>query len=437
MSDLHNQANLLLVDDLPENLLALEALLESPGVVLYKAGSGEQALELLLRHEFALAILDVQMPGMNGFQLAELMRSTERTKHIPIVFVSAAGRELNYAFRGYESGAVDFMHKPLDPHAVRSKVSVFVDLYLNRKQLARQLEALEQSQREQQVLLDELRATQAELEQAVRTRDDFMSIVSHELKTPLNTLILEVQLRKLQLARHKPQAFSEARLQAMVEQDERQIRSLIRLIDDMLDVSRIRTGKLSIRPAPLDMTALVGNVVQSFAPQLAAHGCAVSFEPVGPLPGVWDEFRIEQVLANLLTNAMRYGAGQPVEVSARAQGDEVWLEVQDHGIGISDHNLERIFCQFERGEGSEGSAGLGLGLFIAEQIVRAHGGRIEVHSREGEGARFCVVLPRDGSLAAATSTSERVASGEGLPQAPGGPAQADAAQRHEDQQGSP
>jgi len=123
------------------------------------------------------------------------MRGTERTKQIPIVFVSAAGRELNYAFKGYESGAVDFMHKPLDAHAVRSKVSVFVDLYRSRKRLARQLEALEQSRREQEVLLDELRQTKAELEDAVRMRDDFMSIVSHELKTPLNTLILEVQLR--------------------------------------------------------------------------------------------------------------------------------------------------------------------------------------------------------------------------------------------------
>jgi len=153
MPDRNDEVNLLIVDDLPENLLALDALLQAPGVRVHQAESAEQALELLLRHEFALAILDVQMPGMDGFQLAELMRGTERTKQIPIVFVSAAGRELNYAFKGYESGAVDFMHKPLDAHAVRSKVSVFVDLYRSRKRLARQLEALEQSRREQEVLL--------------------------------------------------------------------------------------------------------------------------------------------------------------------------------------------------------------------------------------------------------------------------------------------
>ncbi len=393
MPDQTDEANLLIVDDLPENLLALDALLKAPGVRVHRAESAEQALELLLRHEFALAILDVQMPGMDGFQLAELMRSTERTKHIPIVFVSAAGRELNYAFKGYESGAVDFMQKPLDIHAVRSKVSVFVDLYRNRKRLARQLEALERSRREQEVLLDELRSTKAELEAAVRMRDDFMSIVSHELKTPLNTLILEVQLRKLQLGRNNLAAFSEDRLRQMVDKDERQIRSLIRLIDDMLDVSRIRTGKLSIRPSRADLGKLAASVVENFAPQMEASGCTLLFQRPEPIIGVWDEFRIEQVLANLLTNAMRYGAGKPVQVSVSATTEGACIEVRDQGIGISQKSLERIFCQFERAEGSESSAGLGLGLFIAEQIVKAHNGRIQVVSEEGKGALFRVLLP--------------------------------------------
>lgn len=393
MPDRADEANLLIVDDLPENLLALDALLKAPGIRVHQAESAEQALELLLRHEFALAILDVQMPGMDGFQLAELMRSTERTKQIPIVFVSAAGRELNYAFKGYESGAVDFMHKPLDIHAVRSKASVFVDLYRNRKRMARQLEELERSRREQEVLLNELRSTKAELEDAVRMRDDFMSIVSHELKTPLNTLILEVQLRKMQLRRNNFTGFSEEKLRHMVDKDERQVKSLIRLIDDMLDVSRIRTGKLSIRPAEVDIGKLVASMVESFAPQMEASGCSLLFQRPEPLVGVWDEFRIEQVLANLLTNAMRYGAGKPVQVTVSRQGERACVEVRDQGIGINPKSLERIFCQFERAEGSESSAGLGLGLFIAEQIVKAHQGCIQVESEEGKGALFRVLLP--------------------------------------------
>ncbi|WP_417779066.1 ATP-binding protein [Stutzerimonas xanthomarina] len=388
-----DEANLLIVDDLPENLLALDALLKGPGIRVHQAESAEQALELLLRHEFALAILDVQMPGMDGFQLAELMRGTERTKQIPIVFVSAAGRELDYAFKGYESGAVDFMQKPLDTHAVRGKVSVFVDLYRNRKRLARQLEELERSRREQEVLLDELRSTKAELENAVRMRDDFMSIVSHELKTPLNTLILEVQLRKLQLGRENVAAISPDRLRQMVDKDERQIQSLIRLIDDMLDVSRIRTGKLSIRPTQVDLGKLVASVVENFAPQMEASGCTLLFQRPEPVIGLWDEFRIEQVLANLLTNAMRYGAGKPVQVNVSTTAAGACIEVRDHGIGISQKSLERIFCQFERAEGSESSAGLGLGLFIAEQIIKAHSGLIQVESEEGKGALFRVLLP--------------------------------------------
>ncbi|MET0312424.1 MAG: response regulator, partial [Burkholderiaceae bacterium] len=189
-------AKVLLVDDLPENLLALEALIRQDDREIYQARSGDEALGLLLEHEFALAICDVQMPGMDGFELAELIRGTERTRHVPIVFVSAAGRELNYAFKGYESGAVDFLHKPLDAHAVKSKVAVFVALHQQRKQLVRQLEELEESRRQQEALVHELRAAQNDLQRAVQMRDDFMSMVSHELRTPLNTISLQTQMRK-------------------------------------------------------------------------------------------------------------------------------------------------------------------------------------------------------------------------------------------------
>jgi signal transduction histidine kinase len=387
------QAKLLIVDDLPENLLALEALIASPGREVHKALSADEALSLLLQHEFAMAILDVQMPGMNGFELAELMRSTEKTKNIPIVFVSAAGRELNYAFKGYESGAVDFLHKPLDMQAVKSKVSVFVDLYRQRKTLKEQLDALERSRQEQEVLLKRLQVTQSELEHAVRMRDDFMSIVSHEVRTPLNGLILETQLRKLHLARDNADAFTLDKMRAMVERDERQIKSLIRLIEDMLDVSRIRTGKLSIRPAQFDLAQLVRNLVDSFAPQVAAADCTISLRADEPVLGIWDEFRIEQVVSNLISNALRYGGKGPVEVTVYGHNGWARVEVRDHGIGISKENQLRIFQQFERVSGSNVVAGLGLGLFISEQIVAAHGGRIEVESALGDGATFRVSLP--------------------------------------------
>ena len=387
------QAKLLIVDDLPENLLALEALIKREDRIVYKALSADEALSLLLEHEFALAILDVQMPGMNGFELAELMRGTEKTRNIPIVFVSAAGRELNYAFKGYESGAVDFLHKPLDLQAVKSKVNVFVDLYRQSKAMKEQVLALEQSRREQEALLEQLQNTQLELEQAVRMRDDFMSIVAHEVRTPLNGLILETQLRKMHLARDNAAAFTLDKMHAMVDRDERQIKSLIRLIEDMLDVSRIRTGKLSIRPKRVDLSTLVRDVLHNFSQQIDAAEASVSLDAAQPVIGNWDEFRIEQVISNLLTNALRYGAKSPIAVKVYSEGGQALVDVQDQGIGISEENQKRIFQQFERVSARHAVAGLGLGLFISEQIVAAHGGTITVQSRIGEGALFRVCLP--------------------------------------------
>ncbi|KEX92282.1 hybrid sensor histidine kinase/response regulator [Pseudomonas putida] len=387
------QAKLLIVDDLPENLLALEALIKREDRIVYKALSADEALSLLLQHEFAMAILDVQMPGMNGFELAELMRGTEKTRNIPIVFVSAAGRELNYAFKGYESGAVDFLHKPLDIQAVKSKVNVFVDLYRQSKAMKQQVEALEQSRREQEALLMQLRSTQLELEQAVRMRDDFMSIVAHEVRTPLNGLILETQLRKMHLARDNAAAFTLDKMHAMVDRDERQIKSLIRLIEDMLDVSRIRTGKLSIRPTHFDLAALVRGLLHNFAPQIEAAETSVSLDAEQSVMGDWDEFRIEQVISNLLTNALRYGAKSPINMKVYSENGEARVEVRDFGIGISEENQQRIFQQFERVSANHVATGLGLGLFISEQIVAAHGGTITVESRIGEGALFRVCLP--------------------------------------------
>ena len=387
------QAKLLIVDDLPENLLALEALIKREDRIVYKALSADEALSLLLQHEFAMAILDVQMPGMNGFELAELMRGTAKTKNIPIVFVSAAGREMNYAFKGYESGAVDFLHKPLDIHAVKSKVNVFVELYRQSKAMKQQVEALEQSRREQETLLAQLQLTQVELERAVRMRDDFMSIVSHEVRTPLNGLILETQLRKMHLARDNAAAFTMEKMHAMVDRDERQILSLIRLIEDMLDVSRIRTGKLSIRPAEFDLARTVDRLLENFSALISAAQSSVNFTAEYPVVGQWDEFRIEQVISNLLTNALRYGANKPIDVTVYIEGNQAVVDVRDQGIGISQENQQRVFQQFERVSASQVAAGLGLGLFISEQIVAAHSGTISVQSELGEGALFRVCLP--------------------------------------------
>jgi signal transduction histidine kinase len=379
-------SKLLIVDDLPENLLALSKIIDQPDRIIYHAASGEQALSLLLEHDFALAIVDVMMPGMDGFELAELMRGTERTRHVPIVFVSAAGKELNYAFKGYETGAVDFLQKPLDIAAVQSKVNVFVALCQQRNEVRRQVEALEQSRRE-------LHATQAELERSLKMRDDFMSMVAHELRTPLNTLFLETQLREMHLERGNLAAFSEEQMRKMVARDGRQIQSMIRLINDMVDVSRIRSGKLSIRPAATELSALLGRIVSDLAQRADAAGATIELDAAAPVTGVWDEFRVEQVIINLLTNALRYGGSAPVRVTLRQIDGCAQVEVRDQGVGIAPEDQVRIFNPFERAGTKDVREGLGLGLYIARQLAESHGGTLDVQSTPQQGATFRLLLP--------------------------------------------
>ncbi|VTU33109.1 Signal transduction histidine-protein kinase BarA [Variovorax sp. PBL-E5] len=277
---------------------------------------------------------------------------------------------------------------------VCSKVSVFVDLHRHRKALKREMEALAASNHQQELLVQKLQCAQRELEHAVRMRDNFMSMVSHELRTPLNTLYLETQVRKLHLAKGNLAPFEAERLPAMIERDQRQIRSMVRLIDDMLDVTRMRSGALSIEPKPIDLSALAQRVMESLAQQAEAAGCAIGLDAEDGVDGTWDEFRIEQVLTNLLTNALRYGGGRPVQLSVRQTGDSAQISVRDQGIGIAPEDHARIFEQFERTDDSRKHApGLGLGLFITRQIVRLHGGEIMLESRPGEGALFRVSLP--------------------------------------------
>ena len=393
MSNANPTVNLLIVDDLPGNLLALEAVIRGPGKTIFQATSGEEALALLLENEFALAILDVQMPGMNGFELAELMRGTEKTRHVPIVFVTAAGKESNYAFKGYESGAVDFLYKPLDIDAVKGKVNVFVDLYQQRSEVRRQVKALEKSRQEQDILVQQLQATQHELHKAVRMRDDFMSVVAHELLTPLNTLFLQTQLRKLELDRNNPDMFQKPGLAEIFGSDQHQIQSMVTLIDDMLDVSRIRHNRLRVRPRPAELSSVVKRAVAQVSSQAAAAGTVITFKADAEIAGCWDEFRIQQVIVNLLNNAIRYGQGKPVTVTLSAANERACIEVRDQGTGIAPADQKRIFQQFERGQDNADASGFGLGLYISQQLVQAHGGTIELVSEAGKGAAFTVRLP--------------------------------------------
>ncbi|MCB5190801.1 hybrid sensor histidine kinase/response regulator [Methylobacillus arboreus] len=399
-------SKLLIVDDLAENLQALAAIIRGEDRIIYQARSGEEALTLMLEHEFALAILDVQMPGMDGFELAKLMRGTAKTRDIPIVFVTAAGSESNFDFRGYETGAVDFLRKPLDISAVQSKVNVFVALHQQRLETQRQIAALELSRKKQETLLAELQRTQAELEKSISIRDNFISMVAHELRTPLNTLFLDVQVRTLQLERGNLAAFGQEELKKMTERDRRQMKNMIRLIDDMLDLTRISSGKLSVRPVSTNLSELLERLVHDITPQAQASGYTISLEIQDNIRGDWDAFRLEQIIVNLLTNAMRYGNTKPISISLQQQENQAVITVRDQGQGISPEDQERIFLAFERCQGNQVSAGLGLGLYIAQQLATAHHGKILVESTLGQGSAFTLQLPLQAQYADAAGVPD-------------------------------
>jgi signal transduction histidine kinase len=237
-------------------------------------------------------------------------------------------------------------------------------------------------------------------------RDEFMSLVAHELRTPLNTLFLETQMRALQLKRGNLPAFEPEQMGKMISRDERQIKAMIRLIDDMLDVSRMKSGMLSIRPGSVELMTLLERVVSDLTLQASAAGSSIALAPRAPVSGWWDEFRIEQVIVNLLTNALRYGGGAKVEVSVIDGDGKVRVDVRDHGRGIAPEDLERIFQPYERGARNGEPKGLGLGLYISRQLAMSHGGELTVDSRPGAGAVFSLVLP---AMAAASARVEQAA----------------------------
>ncbi len=367
MSD--DVVHFLLVDDLEGNLLSLEAVLRRDGLQCLKATSGVEALELLLEHEVALAIVDVQMPGMDGFELAELMRGNERTRRVPIVFLTAGSADYQRRFRGYEAGAVDFLHKPIEPDILRSKAEVFFELFRQRQQIASQRDALE--------LAD-------------RRKDEFLAVLAHELRNPLTPLRYGLDIMRL-----FPDKPLEGDIRAMMD---RQLTHLVRLIDDLMDVSRISRGKIELRRERIAIQSAVEAAVEASRPLIDSKGHQLDFEiPGEPLWVEGDITRLSQVLCNLLNNAAKYTAdGGRIGISLRRSGAFAELDITDNGIGIPGEMLMQIFelfTQVER-DSERARSGLGIGLALARQLVELHGGSLDARSPgDGAGTTFTLRLP--------------------------------------------
>lgn len=356
----------LLVDDVPQNLTALEALLRRDDVELLLAQSGREALELLLVHsDIALALLDVQMPEMNGFELAELMRGSERTQHIPLIFLTAGSGEKDWQFRGYESGAVDFLYKPIDPHVLQSKTNVFFELHRRKQRLAQELE---------------------ERSEALRVNEMFMGVLSHDLRTPLMSIMAAIAVIKRQQDPEK--------IAAVADRLTRSARRMADMVEDLLDVTRIRqAGGLALHPASARMDALVHRTLDEV--QLGFPGRVMEPDFAGDLAGVWDGERICQVLSNLVGNAVLHGdPAEPVRVCVDGTQSCTLVLTVTNGGTIPSELLPHLFTPFRGRERPPGRhQGLGLGLYIAHKIVDLHGGRIEAHSVDGS-TSFRVQLPR-------------------------------------------
>jgi signal transduction histidine kinase len=401
--------SILLVDDEPKNLTVLEAVLEDPGYNLVRAESADKALLALMGGEFALLILDIRMPGMSGLDLAHMIKARKRTARVPIIFLTAYYNEDQHVLEGYGSGAVDYLHKPVNAAVLRSKVAVFAELHRKSREIAISNRALlaevtERRRAEQQLqaLNDDLdrrvdertqavRQLEAELRLTDQRKDEFIATLAHELRNPLAPVRNAVYVLQRQEAGGQPS-------RTFRDIIARQVGVMARLIDDLMDVSRINQGRIELRRELVELSRVVDLAVEASRPFIDEGGHELALPRLEP--GVLvdaDVTRLAQVLVNLLANAAKYTdrAGR-IEVLVQRGAAEVDITVQDNGIGIAADQLQHVFVMFAQAESAAARSrgGLGIGLSLVKHLVELHGGRVEARSSGlGQGSAFVVSLP--------------------------------------------
>ncbi|MGH8320002.1 MAG: response regulator [Steroidobacteraceae bacterium] len=427
MNEVKDKVSILLVDDQPQRLLSYRAILADVGPELVCARSGREALELLMSHEFAVVLLDVSMPDMDGFEAAKLIHEHPRFEKTPIIFVTGVHLDDLDRLKGYSLGAVDYVSVPIVPQILRSKVSVLVELYLKRKELQRANEGLgrantllseanialqEEKTRELEIVNRSLQYANSELEAANRTlqseiaerahaeqalkeadrhKDEFLAMLAHELRNPLAPIHNAVELMRL-----KP--LNDPQLNWARDVIARQLTSLTRLVDDLLDVSRITRGKINLTREAVELEGLIARAVETVHPLLNDRRHELTLEL--PEPGVMifgDPTRLTQAIANVLGNAAKYtDTGGKIALTTAVKQADVEIRVRDNGIGIRPEMLPHVFelfTQLDRNDGRT-QGGLGIGLALVRQLVQMHGGSVSaVSDGPGKGSEFAIRLP--------------------------------------------
>jgi signal transduction histidine kinase len=398
-------APILLVDDQPRNLEALCAVLgSSASCRLVSARSADEALLALLRNDFAAIVLDIQMPGMSGLEMARLVKQRRRTRDVPILFLTAHLMSPTDMLQGYELGAVDYLTKPFDPRVLQSKVAVFVDLWRQRRALAAANEALRREVGEREAAQEALRQANEELEERVRQRtaqleaadrrkDEFLALLAHELRNPLAPI-------RNAAAILKSRESLDSRLQWCRDVIDRQVAQMARLLDDLLDVSRITRGRLELRRATVDLRDVASSALEASRPLLERARVDVTEQmPETPVWVFGDAQRLSQAVSNVLNNSARYcDPGGRVQLTVREESGGAVVHVVDDGIGIPPELLGNVFepfVQLDRAS-PRSQGGLGIGLALVRELVHLHGGNVQAESRgPGTGSAFTLRLPLD------------------------------------------
>jgi two-component system, sensor histidine kinase len=396
-----DKAKILIVDDVPENLVALEAILSCLDQTIVRANSGRNALKALLDEDFAVVLLDVQMPDMDGFETASLIRGRNRSRHTPIIFVTAMYTTETHASLGYNIGAVDYIFKPVMPDVLRAKVQVFVDLHRKNLEIKRQDNLIRDIQRqelEEKLRLQEMERqlllrTSAQLQESNRLKSEFLANMSHEIRTPMNGVVGMAEL----LLTTKLEA--EQREMATVIRESGQ--SLLALINDILDISKIEAGKMQLELIDFDLPALIQRTVEILVDPALQKGVSIRTSISEHIPKLvnGDPLRVRQILVNLLSNAIKFTDEGSVNLEVTLANEDdlhqtVTFSVADTGIGISEERLPSMFMPFTQGDSSTTRkyGGTGLGLSISKRLCDLMGGDIQVR-KQSRGACFFFTVP--------------------------------------------